>query len=123
MAVHRSRPSTRSIPGADADSEAERPEAMPRQKIIESAKDRPFRTRCLAEDEVLPELRQALVECAQALKDAPPETFQFDRLTRRYLEIVVKACRGNVSTAARVLGWHRRTLQRRLLKCSTGNWH
>jgi len=63
------------------------------------------------------ELEHALVT-GGAAADAPiPDEFQsLDRHEREYIEYVLNECGGNISQAARRLGLHRQSLQRKLRK-------
>lgn len=54
------------------------------------------------------------IEETQAVEDLPPLTPQ--RLEWEHIQQTLKANGGNVSATARVLGMHRRTLQRKLTK-------
>jgi two-component system response regulator RegA len=48
--------------------------------------------------------------------DAPLQPMSLDRVEWEHINRVLVACGGNVSEAARLLGLHRRTLQRKLAK-------
>lgn len=45
-----------------------------------------------------------------------PTSMSLDRAQREYLEFILKECGGNISMAARKLGIHRQSLQRKLKK-------
>ena len=64
------------------------------------------------------ELEHSLLGNAVIDSDAPiPEKFQsLDRHEREYIEYVLHECDGNISQAARRLGLHRQSLQRKLRK-------
>jgi two-component system response regulator RegA len=66
-----------------------------------------FRTKPLSGTEVVEALRDAL-------EPLPAETL--DQVERTHILGVLQACGGNISEAARRLGLHRRTLQRKLQK-------
>ncbi|MCE5234329.1 MAG: response regulator [Mizugakiibacter sp.] len=65
--------------------------------------------RALAEGDA----RDPLIEAEPALPDAPPP---LRRLEWEHIQRVLAECDGNISEAARRLGLHRRTLQRKLAK-------
>jgi two-component system response regulator RegA len=64
------------------------------------------------------ELENALLNDVQIDGETPiPEKFQsLDRHEREYIEYVLNECGGNISQAARRLGLHRQSLQRKLRK-------
>ena len=64
------------------------------------------------------ELERALLADDDAEGQVPiPEEFQsLDRHEREYIEYVLAECGGNISQAARRLGLHRQSLQRKLRK-------
>ena len=65
------------------------------------------------------ELERALVNTDEVTNDEVPipERFQsLDRHEREYIEYVLAECDGNISQAARRLGLHRQSLQRKLRK-------
>lgn len=66
-----------------------------------------FRTKPLTASEVIAALRDAL-------EPLPSESL--DQVERAHILSVLQACGGNISEAARRLGLHRRTLQRKLQK-------
>ncbi len=51
--------------------------------------------------------------------DTPTQMLPFDRIAWEHIQQALRECQGNVSAAARLLGMHRRTLQRRLAKRPT----
>ena len=53
---------------------------------------------------------------------APPPSFHsLAQVEREYIQRVLAACGGNVSQAAKCLGMHRRSLQRKLSRHFTGD--
>jgi two-component system response regulator RegA len=63
------------------------------------------------------EVERALLSDAEDDPAAIPEKFQsLDRHEREYIEYVLAECGGNISQAARRLGLHRQSLQRKLRK-------
>ena len=52
----------------------------------------------------------------QPQETAPPQPMSLDRVEWEHINRVLVECGGNVSEAARLLGLHRRTLQRKLSK-------
>ena len=87
------------------------------QGTIESAVDAmragavDFRTKPLSRDEIVAALRDALV---------PLPSESLEQMERSYILGILHACGGNISEAARRLGLHRRTLQRKLQKLPPG---
>jgi two-component system response regulator RegA len=67
-------------------------------------------------DEILAAFERSLGEAAGS---APLEPMTLDRVEWEHINRVLVDCAGNVSEAARVLGLHRRTLQRKLSKYPT----
>ncbi len=63
------------------------------------------------------DLEQALIGDTDEAEVEIPEEFQsLDRHEREYIEYVLHECGGNISQAARRLGLHRQSLQRKLRK-------
>lgn len=60
-------------------------------------------------------------KCDQGNADTPPatRTMSVNRLEWEHIQSVLTECNGNISAAARRLGMHRRTLQRKLNKRPT----
>ena len=52
--------------------------------------------------------------------DAPSKPTSLERAEWEYIQTTLQACEGNVSAAAKRLGLHRRTLQRKLQKRPSG---
>jgi two-component system response regulator RegA len=52
--------------------------------------------------------------------DAPSKPTSLERAEWEYIQATLQACEGNVSAAAKRLGLHRRTLQRKLQKRPSG---
>lgn len=64
-------------------------------------------------DEIMAALSNAGGDSATKLRDKP---LSLERLEWEHIQKVLGDCQGNVSAAARQLGMHRRTLQRKLAK-------
>jgi two-component system response regulator RegA len=62
------------------------------------------------------ELERALLMGGLDSSDIPEEFQSLDRHQREYIEYVLARCGGNISEAARRLGIHRQSLQRKLRK-------
>jgi two-component system response regulator RegA len=65
------------------------------------------------------EIRRALFGLSEPSKEFLPKKedgLSLARLEREYIESVLARCEGNVSQAARILGLHRQSLQRKLRK-------
>lgn len=67
-------------------------------------------------DDVLAALQREVGDTSVPLAERP---MSVDRLEWEHIQAVLMACGGNVSAAARSLGMHRRTLQRKLAKRPT----
>ncbi|MGK0441738.1 MAG: two-component system response regulator RegA [Pseudohongiellaceae bacterium] len=63
--------------------------------------------------EIIQALNKKLANAELAIAEAPPS---LERLSWERIQTVLAEQSGNVSAAARILGLHRRTLQRKLLK-------
>jgi two-component system response regulator RegA len=59
-------------------------------------------------------------EMAMPDGDAPSKPTSLERAEWEYIQTTLQACEGNVSAAAKRLGLHRRTLQRKLQKRPSG---
>jgi two-component system response regulator RegA len=64
-------------------------------------------------DEVVAAFGRATGDAATPIQSLPPSV---DRLEWEHIQRILTECHGNVSEAARILGMHRRTLQRKLRK-------
>jgi len=65
------------------------------------------------------EIREALFGCGASNKTMAPaedSALSLARVEREYIESILAKCDGNVSKAARILGLHRQSLQRKLRK-------
>jgi two-component system response regulator RegA len=62
------------------------------------------------------ELERALLSDDEVLTTIPEQFQSLDRHEREYIEWVLAQCDGNISQAARRLGLHRQSLQRKLRK-------
>lgn len=62
------------------------------------------------------ELERALLSDEEPEVEIPEQFQSLDRHEREYIEFVLAECEGNISQAARRLGLHRQSLQRKLRK-------